>query len=264
MSAAAVRRAVRSGAPAHGSLSKLAAPVRSPVVASVKRVSPAPCIAAAPARSASLPCATGRGNGTLPSPDSYGSLPNDVFSYLKATQDGTSHVLRSIDNTAWGFGFKNVPKELVGRFVDIDFECDPNGTRKGFYVKRGPNMRIVSKTKARIPVITHAVYGGERHLVQRKVWISCTLRKDGCMEFRIYGLKKCLGEMGAQPGDWLLVSMTLQGDQLAMELKVLQQAAVTDKMLDDMERFLVDKPVAPKPRGQKANTVGRAACSMCQ
>ncbi len=254
MFAQTVRLAGGSGAPAHGSLPKAAAPPRSPVNASVKRASQAPCIAAAPARSAFLPCAAVRGNGTSRSrsPNFHGSAPENVFSFLEANKEGMSHALLRIDNTAWESGDKNIPPVLMGCFFDIN-----TSTVEGILVKHGPLMCMDSETTMRIPVIAHIECRGSRQLV-KGVKISGWLRKDGYMEFRARDLEKGLKKVGAQPGDWVLVSMKRQGDQLLVELKVMQQEAVTEEVRAAMKPFLVTR----KPRGQKAKQVGRAAlCS---
>ncbi len=255
MSAAAVGRAVRSGAPAQVSRSKLAAPLHSPVYASVKRASQAPYNAAAPARSASLPCATGRGNGTSRSrsPKSCLSTLEDVLSFLKANPEGMHHALSTIEGTE--SGNKNIPTGLIGRLFDFDVS-----TSSALSVKRGPLMRMVSEKKVSIPVTTYVAYEGERQEVECKEIIGW-LRNNDTMEFRARHLEKRLAEVGAQPGNLVLVSMTVQDGQLAMELRVLRQEAVTEEVRAAMKRFLVTR----KPRGQKANKVGRAAhCSVVQ
>lgn len=127
---------------AHGSLPMLAAPVPSPVNASVKRASQAPCTTAAPARlaSASLPRAVVREHSTSRSPDFYGSVPSDVIAFLKANHAGMSHALLLIDNTAWESGNKNIPPVLMRCFLDISALTVEGSAAKSFSVKLSPSM----------------------------------------------------------------------------------------------------------------------------
>lgn len=261
MLAKTARLARGSRAPAQGSLSTLAAPVRSPVDARVKRASQAHYTTAAPTRSASasLPRAAGRGNRTScsrsRSPDFYVE-PQDAVSFLEDTEEGVYHDLVIIEGTAPGD--LNIPPELMDCFFVYDVLSVEGSSAKRLSVMRSPNMRMVSETKMCIPVITDVQRGGSRHRVACKN-ITGSVGSDGeNVEFRAKDLEKCLIKTCAEPGDAVLVSMRDENNKVKMELRVMQQAAVTEEVLNAMERFLVP----PKPRGQEAKKVGRVAlCS---
>lgn len=185
------------------------------------------------------------------------------MSFLKANQQGVyHHALLIIDNKVLESGDKNIPPKLIGCFFDMDACAVEGSSAKRLSVKRGPNMRMVSENKMLIPVIAYVECGGSVVLVEGVDKITGWVRKNGKnLEFRGHGLKQCLKRVGAKPGDRLLVSMRLQGDQLVMELRLLRKEAVTEEVLAAMKRFLVPR----KPWGQKVTKVGRAAlrCAAC-
>ncbi len=264
MFAQAGRLARGSGAPAHGSLSKVAAPVRSPVSASVKRVSPAPYTAAAPARSASAsaPCAVVGGNGTSRSPDSYDSTPDsygeepmDVLAFMEAAaKEGMNHAFFCLPGAALTDGVKNVPPDLMAFLADFDASAE------GFVVQHGPWVGLdkVAKTMG-MPVFAQVVHRGSECWPQ-DLYIKGKVRNNGRVEHKLSLLKECLKKMGGELGDWLLLSWKPQGGPMFAQLRLLRKEAVTKEVRAAMESFLVVPPAAGKQRGQKAKQqVGGAA-----